>query len=156
MTWISLVRLPIIIFTDCTDPVVDDIAAYYIASTVEMNVVIIAASVPAIGPIFKRTRSPGSSIDSGFRHLSVDSGDEIQYNVGKALGMHMPKLGNTVTITAGPLARGHDDEDVFPLSPVQPATIKRMMRTDVSVQYMDGRDDEMIESLSPVRNIAKF
>lgn len=134
---------------------VDDVAAYFIASTVEMNIVIIATSIPTLGPIFKRKRSQGSSTDSSGRHLSGDSG-EIQYNMGKALGMHMPKLGNSVTITAGPLARGHSDEDILPLSPMKPQAIKRVMHTDVSVQYADGRDEEMMESLSPVRNMLKF
>lgn len=134
---------------------VDDIVPYFTAAAVETNVVIIAASIPTLGPIFKRKRVKGSSTDSSTRSWSGDSG-EIQYNMARALGMQMPKLGNSVTITAGPLARAHSEDDVFPLSPTVPAAIKRVMRTDVSVQHLDGRDEEMDESFPSVRNIIKF
>ena len=120
-----------------------------------MNVVIIAASIPTLGPIFKRRRSKGSSTDSSARALSGDSG-EIQYNMAQALGMRMPKLGNSVTITAGPLVRAHSEEETLPLSPIDPAAIKRVMHTNVSVQHWDGREEQMMESFSPVRNIIKF
>ncbi|KAI9677831.1 MAG: hypothetical protein M1822_008143 [Bathelium mastoideum] len=132
-----------------------DVVSYFYAADVETNVVIIAASIPTLGPIFKRKRSKQSNIDSSSRALSGDSG-EIQYNLGHALGMSMPRLGNSVTITAGPLARGISEEETLPLSPMKPAAIKRVMHTDVSVQYMNSEDEEMVESLPPMRNILKF
>ncbi|KAL9088322.1 MAG: hypothetical protein Q9165_006247 [Trypethelium subeluteriae] len=132
-----------------------DINPYFHASSVELNVVIIAASIPTLGPIFKRKRSKASSYGSSNRFLSGDS-DEIQYNVGQALGMRMPKLGNSVVIVGGPLARGTADEETLPLSPMRPANIKRTMHTDVSVQYTGGISEEMIKTFPPVRTTIKF
>ena len=138
-----------------TDAFADDMVPYFIASAVELNVVIIATSVPTIGPIFKK-RSSGKGLSSGSsgKPLSGDSG-ELQYNLGYALGIKMPKLGNSVTITGGPLARLNSGDDVLPLTPVEPAAIKKVIHADVSVSYSNIHEEELIDSLPPTR-IAKY
>ncbi|KAK0250383.1 hypothetical protein LTS09_014535 [Friedmanniomyces endolithicus] len=81
------------------DPGKDDVIPYFAAATVEQNIIIIAASVPTVAPIFKSLkRRYGSTLASSnasasSRQLSHDSA-EIQHNMAKALGMNMPMLGN--------------------------------------------------------------
>ncbi|KAK1811358.1 hypothetical protein LTR12_014257 [Friedmanniomyces endolithicus] len=97
----------------------DDVIPYFAAATVEQNIIIIAASVPTVAPIFKSLkRRYGSTLSSSnasasSRQLSHDSA-EIQHNMAKALGMDMPMLGNSVTITAGRAAKD-SQEHILPL-----------------------------------------
>ncbi|KAK5682520.1 hypothetical protein LTS10_005648 [Elasticomyces elasticus] len=119
----------------------DNVILYYVAAAVEQNVIIIAASIPTIAPIYKylQQRRPSPSM-KGFNSTSASSsttrlsGDSayIQHNLANALGMNMPRLGNSVTITAGPQAKD-SQEHILPLASL-PA-IKMTTRT--KVEYVD-------------------
>ncbi|KAK4915768.1 hypothetical protein LTR49_016137 [Elasticomyces elasticus] len=118
-----------------------NVILYYVAAAVEQNVIIIAASIPTIAPIYKylqqRRSTPSmkglnsTSTSSSTTRLSGDSA-YIQHNLANALGMNMPRLGNSVTITAGPQAKD-SQEHILPLASL-PA-IKMTTRT--KVEYVD-------------------
>ncbi|KAI9708783.1 MAG: hypothetical protein M1820_003738 [Bogoriella megaspora] len=133
-----------------------DVSNYFEAAALETNIVIITASIPILGPIFKKKRRTKSSQTDSSRRMSDDSGD-MAYNISQALGMRVPKLGNSVVITAGPLARLGSEEEL-PLSPLN-ARIKTTRQTDVRVEYLqrnESREEEKIENLPPVKNIAQI
>ncbi|KAK5112877.1 hypothetical protein LTR85_011104 [Meristemomyces frigidus] len=123
---------------------------YFSASSLESMIIIIAGSVPTLGPIFKRKRNVGSTSSSAPRDSS-DSG-EIRYNLGQALGMRLPNLGNSVTITAGRQANT-SAEEILPMTNMP--IIKASTRTSVRVHHIDGRGEE-IEALAPVKGFVKF
>ncbi|KAK3116673.1 hypothetical protein LTR53_002720 [Teratosphaeriaceae sp. CCFEE 6253] len=114
-----------------------NIVPLYISSSLELNIIIISASIPAVAPIFKHIKHGtllSTSTDSS-RRRSDDS--EIQHNLAKALGMHLPTLGNTTVITAGPLARDSQEQILIPMSTF-PA-IKTTTKTEVRVDRVDRR-----------------
>ncbi|KAK0319594.1 hypothetical protein LTR54_007208 [Friedmanniomyces endolithicus] len=118
----------------------DDVIPYFAAATVEQNIIIIAASVPTVAPIFKSLkRRYGSTLSSSnasasSRQLSHDSA-EIQHNMAKALGMNMPMLGNSVTITAGRAAKD-SQEHILPLQELPAIKTTKQTR----IEYIE-RDD---------------
>lgn len=124
----------------------------------------IIACVPSMGPIFKRLRNkPSSTFSSGSvtavnshdgsRHNSSDS-VELQKTLAHALGIHMPGLGNHVTISAGK-DRKDSRDSVMPLSEIKTTT-----RTDVKVESVPaysmssgGEDDvETLFSMPKVQS----
>ncbi|KAK4897213.1 hypothetical protein LTR27_005106 [Elasticomyces elasticus] len=119
----------------------DNVILYYAAASVEQNVIIIAASIPTIAPIYKylsqRRPTPSTkglnstAASNSTTRLSGDSA-YIQHNLANALGMNMPSLGNSVTITAGAGAKD-SQEHILPLASL-PA-IKMTTRT--KVEYVD-------------------
>ena len=118
----------------------DDAVAYFEAATLECSIILITGSVPALGPIFRRTSSKTPSYDStrSGRTLSTDS-SELQHNLAHALGMNMPKLGNVVVISAGPGSRRHSaEDDITPLAPLPPTVISASKHTQVKVEYADA------------------
>ncbi|KAK5706407.1 hypothetical protein LTR97_001395 [Elasticomyces elasticus] len=85
-----------------------NVILYYAAASVEQNVIIIAASIPTIAPIYKylQQRRPtpstkGLNSTSATNSTTRLSGDSayIQHNLANALGMNMPSLGNSVSPT---------------------------------------------------------
>lgn len=123
----------------------------------------IAAAIPTLGPILKHIRTKSTSKfssanssnamgvsgnDMSSRHLSQDS-IQIQKTLAHALGIHMPGLGNTVTITAGNkerLTSKDSRESVMPLSQIKTTT-----KTDVRVESVPGyafnNNEEDVERL---------
>jgi hypothetical protein len=134
---------------------IDDIVPYYEASSLEQNIIIITASIPTLGPLLRYVRhrfstATSTSTDTS-RRRSGDSA-EIQYNLAQALGIRMPGLGNTVIITAGPLARDNNSEEhILPLS-----AIKATTRTNVRVEYTNPEEVESSEELPPTRTSTKL
>lgn len=128
----------------------------------------IAAAIPTLGPLLKHVRSKSNSrflsgnssnamgiSGTDSRHSSQDS-IQIQKTLAHALGIHMPGLGNTVTITAGPnpkersasrLSSKSSRDSVMPLS-----SIKTTTKTDVKVEsvvpgYAFHNGEEDVERL---------
>lgn len=123
----------------------------------------IATAVPTLGPIFKHIRSKsvsklsagssdGSQYGPGSRRGSAAEKGQIQKNLAHALGIEMPGLGNTVTISTGKnersrsMAKGGSRESVMQLS-----SIKATRSTDVKVEsapaYTFYSGDEDVERL---------
>ncbi|KAK4543762.1 hypothetical protein LTR36_004795 [Oleoguttula mirabilis] len=119
------------------------IIQYFLASTLELNLIIIGASIPTLGPLFKRRHSVLHSTTTSSR----DSGEgaEIRHNLGQALGMNFAHLGNTVTITAGPHASSQ--EEILPMKPL-PNLIKASRRVVV--------EHEVIQTMPPYGGFAKY
>ncbi|KAK5723436.1 hypothetical protein LTR15_005134 [Elasticomyces elasticus] len=114
-----------------------NVILYYAAASVEQNVIIIAASIPTIAPIYKYLQqqrptpsTKGLNSTSATNSTTRLSGDSayIQHNLANALGMNMPSLGNSVTITTGAQAKD-SQEHILPLASL-PA-IKMTTRTKV-------------------------
>lgn len=140
------------------DPV--NAVLYFYASSFEQSTILIAASIPTLGPIFKHFHSRHSSKLSAVSNNSLSYGTasrqsssadkiQIQKNLAHALGIEMPGLGNTVTICAGGTERMNmkaSRESVLQLS-----SIKATRSTDVKVEsapaYTFYSGDEDIERL---------
>lgn len=75
-------------------------------------------------------------MNSSQHRMSGDSG-EIAYNLGKALGMQVPKLGNSVVITGGPAARNNSEEEILGMTPVRSKSevyVHATRKTEVKIE----------------------
>ena len=138
----------------------DNAVLYFYASSFEQSTILIAASIPTLGPIFKHYRSRTNSKFSAGSNGSLSYGTssrqdsnadkvQIQKNLAHALGIEMPGLGNTVVICAGGKDRLNtkgSQESVMQLS-----NIKATRSTDVKVEsapaYTFYSGDEDVERL---------
>lgn len=126
---------------------------YFAASSLETYFILICACVPTLGPLFKRKRRQGSTASSTAPRESGDSG-ELRYNLGRALGMNMPNLGTTTTITAGH-PRSASQEEILPMGDM--SIIKTSTSTTVQVHHVDERGEEVLALPSkPARGFVKF
>jgi hypothetical protein len=142
------------------DTILDNAVLFFYASSFEQSTILIAASIPTLGPIFKHYRSQHSSKLSAVSNHSLSYGTgsrrsssadkvQIQKNLAHALGIEMPGLGNTVSISAGGTERLNmksSRESVMQLS-----SIKATRSTDVKVEsapaYTFYSGDEDVERL---------
>jgi hypothetical protein len=138
----------------------DNAVLFFYASSFEQSTIMIAASIPTLGPIIKHYRARTSSKLSAVSNNSLSYGTgsrrsssadkvQIQKNLAHALGIEMPGLGNTVTICAGGTERLNmkaSRESVLQLS-----SIKATRSTDVKVEsapaYTFYSGDEDVERL---------
>ena len=141
------------------NPVLDNAVLFFYASSFEQSTIMIAASIPTLGPIFKHYRartssklsavSNNSSYGTASRRSSSADKVKIQKNLAHALGIEMPGLGNTVTICAGGTERLNMKSSRE--SVVQLSSIKATRSTDVKVEsapaYTFYSGDEDVERL---------
>jgi hypothetical protein len=153
--------------TPRTDQHPDNAVTYFYASSFEQSTILVAAAIPTLGPAIKFIRSKSSSTfasangtnnlsrnrggggELASRHSTADSVD-LQKDLEKMLGVKMPGLGNTVTISAG-----KDKQRLFSKSSrdsVMPMTnIKTVRSTDIKVEavpaYSIKEGEEDVERL---------
>jgi len=142
----------------------DSAVPYFYASSFEQSTILIAAAIPTLGPALKFIRTKSSSTFASHngsnnhsrhgnevsRHSSSDS-IKLQKDLAHMLGVQMPGLGNTVTISAG-----KDKQRLFSKSsresmPMPMANIKTVRSTDIKVEavpaYSIKEGEEDVEKL---------
>ncbi|KAF2769506.1 hypothetical protein EJ03DRAFT_93712 [Teratosphaeria nubilosa] len=130
-----------------------NVVPYFMATGVELSLLIICSSLPTLGPFLRRLRQKyndtlHSSSDDMSRQPSTDDA-VIRHNLAQALGMSLPVLGNTVTIMAGPAL--WSQEQILPLQELEPSMIKITRQMIVNVEYVHAEANDSTDKMFRTR-----